>query len=334
MTFIMNQYSKPRSIQFIMCTHSPEILSGAFSNNDCALLHLKSSSDITKVGKRALDEYSDALHRLGTSVSESLLYEGTLLVEGDDDVTFFETAYPEISRKFKVRDRGGRREIEKTIVSLQEIETQGQKVAPIYVIFDKDDEITNLQSSGSVRVMQWKRRSIENYMLDSDIISKILKDQNYTRQPLNSEGEVHRVLRDLAFKQLDAMAARDVYNSYKYKNASLMKDDVPDAGLDKIAANLFARMLSARNSIPEVTEDIWKVSFIEASEKKRAEYLLLWEAKWRDLCDGKKLISDLHKQSNLKMSESGFKNLITEKMRNNESEDWRLVKGLIEDLTK
>ncbi|MCK0394602.1 AAA family ATPase, partial [Salmonella sp. L-S2806] len=94
LTFMLNQYSKPRNIQFIMCTHSPEILSGAFSSDDCALLHLKSASDITKVGKRALDEYADALYRLGTSVSESLLYEGTVLVEGDDDVAFLETAFP------------------------------------------------------------------------------------------------------------------------------------------------------------------------------------------------------------------------------------------------
>jgi energy-coupling factor transporter ATP-binding protein EcfA2 len=88
LSFIMTRHSKPRSIQFIMCTHSPEILSGAFADEDCTLLHLKSAVDLTRVGKRAIGEYSDALSRLGTSVGESLLYDGTVLVEGVDDVTF------------------------------------------------------------------------------------------------------------------------------------------------------------------------------------------------------------------------------------------------------
>ena len=40
LSFIIDQYAKPKNIQFILCTHSPEILSGAFANDDCALLHL------------------------------------------------------------------------------------------------------------------------------------------------------------------------------------------------------------------------------------------------------------------------------------------------------
>jgi predicted ATP-dependent endonuclease of OLD family len=69
--FIMKNYSKPRDIQFLMCTHAPEILSGAFSDEECTLLHLKSATNISRIGKQALDEYSEALSRLGTSVSEA-----------------------------------------------------------------------------------------------------------------------------------------------------------------------------------------------------------------------------------------------------------------------
>jgi hypothetical protein len=67
LSFMMTHYSKPRNIQFLMCTHAPEILSGAFSDEDCTLLHLKAASNISRIGKHALDEYSDALNRLGTS---------------------------------------------------------------------------------------------------------------------------------------------------------------------------------------------------------------------------------------------------------------------------
>jgi predicted ATPase len=137
--FVMKHYSSPRNIQFLMCTHSPEILSGAFADEDCTLLHLKSASNITRVGKRALDEYADVLQQLGTSVVESLMYEGTVLVEGKDDVQFLQTGFSELVKRYNVTDRGGRREIEKTIARLKELEAKGERVSPIYLIFDKDE---------------------------------------------------------------------------------------------------------------------------------------------------------------------------------------------------
>ena len=334
LSFVMEEYSRPRNIQFIMCTHSPEILSGAFSNEDCTLLHLKSASDITRVGKRALDEYADALQRLGTSVGESLLYEGTVLVEGDNDVAFLENGFPEIFKKYKVKDRGGRREVEKTIVEIQALEKTGQKVAPIYVIFDRDEEPTKLENSTAVKVLQWPRRCVENYMLDLDVIAELLKDPSVTKTPIGSEGEVHKLLRDLAYRQLDVIAARETYNAYGYLNASLTKADIQDGDLAKLANALFERMSCARASIPDIPKEVWVSAFQQSAEERKRKLLLIWESKWRELCDGKKLLSDLHKSTNLKMSESSFKTHITKRMRDTSSENWRLVKGILEDFIR
>ncbi len=330
--FILNNYSKPRCIQFIMCSHSPEILSGAFANDDCALLHLKSATDITRVGKKAIGEYSDALTRLGTSVSESLLYDGTILVEGDDDVAFLETAYTEIFRKFKVKDRGGRREVEKTIVSLQELENKGQKVAPIYVIFDKDEELTTLKSSNNVKIMQWSRRAIENYMIDSVVIAEILSDESLTKTPIDSEGGLHKQMREIALGQLDEIVARETYSSFNYMSPSLTKTDFSNFDMELTASKLYSRMNNARNSIPAESEEIWQKKFLEEFSKRKSEMLRTWESKWRELCDGKKLLSEIHKRNNMKISEPTFKVRIIQKMRDNKSDDWRLVKGLLEDL--
>lgn len=330
--FILNNYSKPRNIQFIMCSHSPEILSGAFSNENCALLHLKSATDITRVGKKAIGEYSDALTQLGTSVSESLLYDGTILVEGDDDVAFLEIAYTEIFRKFKVNDRGGRREVEKTIVSLQELENKGQKVAPIYVIFDKDEEVTSLKSSDNVKIMQWSRRAIENFMIDSVVIAEILSDESATRTPIESEGGLHKTMREIALGQLDEIAARETYNSLNYMSPSLTKADLSNSDTELTASKLYSRMINARNSIAAESEEIWQKKYLEEFAKRKSEMVLIWESKWRDLCDGNKLLSEIHKRNNIRISESAFKVRIIQKMRDNKSDDWRLVKGLLEDL--
>ena len=209
-----------------MCTHSPEILSSAFRELECTLLHLKSPNDLTPIGKRSIEEYSVALHKLGASVGESLFYEGTIFVEGESDVTFIETSFPEIARKYKIKDRGGRREIEKAVQELQALEKRGERVEPIFLIFDHDDAPSELRSSKSVRVSQWRRRCVENYMIDVDVIAELLRDPYVTTKPIESAGEVHKLCRQIAFNQVQGIAAREVYNSLGYQNASIMKDDV------------------------------------------------------------------------------------------------------------
>jgi predicted ATPase len=334
LAFIMKNYSKPRNIQFLMCTHAPEILTGAFSDEECTLLHLKSASNISRIGKHALDEYSEALTRLGTSVSESLMYEGTVLVEGVDDVDFLEAGFPDVLKRYKVKDRGGRREVEKTVRELQQLEGKHQKVSPLFLIFDRDDEPTNLTSSAAVKILQWPRRCAENYLLDTDVITSLLKDPSVTKAPMQSEGDVRKLMRELAFEQLNHIAAREVFKSYQFEDASLRAEDLKETALEAIANALFERMARARASIPEVPKDQWITKFSGEVEARKAALLGTWEAKWQELCDGKKLISDLHKRASLKMSESVFKARIMKGMRDTSSETWRLVRDMLNDLLR
>jgi energy-coupling factor transporter ATP-binding protein EcfA2 len=330
--FMLNQYSKARGIQFLMCSHSAEILSGAFSNDECALLHLKSPTDITRVGRAARHEYAEALNRLGTSVSESLLYQGTILVEGSSDVSFLESAFPDYARRFKIKDRGGRREIEKTIEELQSLEAKGQKVPPIYIIFDRDEEITSLTSSNAVRVLQWKRRSIENYMMGGDVLSDILRDEDITKSPIESAGEVDNLVREIAFEQLDGIVAREIYNSYNFKNSSLQKDDLVKGNLNEMADSLCIRWTEAKAALPQISVEAWKQDFVAACNRRKGELRLQWEAKWRELCDGKKVLFDLYRRLQLKRSEASFHDIIARRMRDLGSDDWTIVRGQLEEL--
>jgi predicted ATPase len=331
LSFMMQKYSKPREIQFLMCTHSPEILSGAYADEECTLLHLKAPSNITRIGKRALDEYANALQQLGTSVVESLLYEATVIVEGADDVQFLNLGFSEIVKKYYVTDRGGRREVEKTIAKLQELEARGDRVSPIYLIFDKDEAPSDLKSSQAVRVLQWPRRCIENFMLDTDVITELLKDPNLTLAPVQNEGEVRRRMQELAFRQLDAVAARDAYRGLGYLDASLRADDLKGVSIEELAAALFRRMSAARQSLPNNTEAAWIGDFVGKTKALKDELVITWEAKWQELCDGKRLLSDLHKASRLRASEATFKTRIIERMRDAKADSWRLAESVLKE---
>jgi hypothetical protein len=321
---IMNEYALGRNIQFIMCTHSPEILLSAFREKECKLLHLKSPNDLTPIGKQSSEEYAIALQKLGASVGEALLYEGT---------TFIEIGFPELTRKYKLKEMGGRREIEKTVEDLQELEKDGLAIAPIYLIFDKDNAPSKLRDSNMVRLLQWPRYCIENYLIDIDVIAELLRDPNVTRSPIESAGDVRRLCRDLALGQIASIAARDVYNSYNFQNSSLRGEDV-DRKDGNIAEALYERMSIARKSLHEIEKADWVARFRAEMQSRQSELRLIWEDKWTDICDGKKLISDLHRAAALKMSIEAFKDRIATRMREARSENWLRAKDLLESLLK
>lgn len=331
--FIIEAYADRKDLQFIICTHSPEILTSAFDTEKCALFQLKSCTNISRVGRRAIDEYADALQKLGTSVGEALLYEGTVLVEGDDDVEFLRTGFGELLKKCNIKDRGGRREVEKTAKKLQDLELKGEKVSPIFIILDKDDEVTDLKSSASVRILQWQRRCIDNYFLDIEVLSELLKDDTIVKTPIATSGEVDRLLRDLAFEQLPEIAAREVYKSFEYLSPSLQAKDVGEKKTStEIAAALYERMHSSRNSMPDVERAAWIDKFDKDVAATESLLKLEWEPKWKDACDGKRLFSDLQKKGILRISVSDLKRRIIQRMKDIKSENWRLVESQLRTL--
>lgn len=330
--FIIRAYADRKSLQFIVCTHSPEILTSAFDAENCGLFHLKTASNISAVGRQAMDEYADALQKLGTSVGEALLYEGTVLVEGDEDVDFLRAGFGELLRKYNVKDRGGRREVEKTAKKLQELEARGDKVSPIYIILDRDEEATDIRSSPAVGVLQWQRRCVDNYFLDIDVMTELLKDDGIAKTPITSSGDVDRLLRELAFEQLSQIAAREVYRSFGYESPSSRAEDIEKKSETEMCAALYARMQRSRGSMPDIPKDMWIRRFKEGIEAKKAELRLVWEPKWKEVCDGKRLFADLQKKGILKISVYALKRKIIQRMKETKSENWRLVESQLKAL--
>lgn len=82
LSFLVREYIAPKHAQAIICSHSPEVLSSALDIDGCSLYHMVSDSDLRLFRPSDEIEISNALSRLGTSHIESLLYKGTLFVEG------------------------------------------------------------------------------------------------------------------------------------------------------------------------------------------------------------------------------------------------------------
>ena len=101
---------------------------------------------------------------------------GSIFVEGDDDIDILEAGFPSILNRYKLTHLQGRGNVEKEIRTLQEAEARGEVETLKCFIFDFDNAPTTLKSSTFVRVNQWKRRCIENYLINDNAIYECLRD--------------------------------------------------------------------------------------------------------------------------------------------------------------
>lgn len=332
LAYLVAEYVVPRNLQVLICSHSPEILAGAFDNDYCSLYHLMSSTNLTKV--RAQDELTlaAALKRLGASESENLLYKGVIFVEGPDDVALLEAGFPTLLRRYKLKFATGRKEIEKSIRDLQSAEKTIASSASTYFIFDKDDTPTSLISSNSVKVLQWDRRCLENYLIDLDVVSDLLMDQEVTKKPFTNTGEVSQLLRKLAFQQLDELAARKVYSKYLFEDVGIRRDDIFNKSVDMIAQTLNARIQKVQQQLAQINHQTWNSEFKLAVETERKLLEAIWETNWSVDCDGKRLLEDLIKEVPLNLSLKRFKVRLMKEIAVKQYSSWKAVEGYLKTL--
>jgi predicted ATPase len=296
LNFLVDEYLIPKDLQAIICSHSSEILGTAMRSDECSVYHLRRGPIASKIRKRDQPEVARALRLLGTSEVEEMLYDGTVFVEGEDDVELLEEAFPESLARIKFKDLSGRGEVEKQIKRLQQAEVEGQKENISYFIFDHDRQATKLPNTPKVRVRQWDRYCIENYLLEPEILFDVIRSEKHKSFPATL-GDAEHLFKDLARRQLQYQTVRDVYQSYGYLDtwAKEVGRDVAQAkGFEDAATVLLRRLESIRSQIGTVDKAHWPDEFIAKCTTSFAEQELEWRSTWQIKCSGKRFFRDLY----------------------------------------
>lgn len=331
LNFIIEEYAKPRNLQVLICTHSPEILTTAFDSDECALYHLMSSKNISRVHTQDKTNITEALKRLGATESDSLLYKGVVFVEGPDDVALLEAGFSHLLRRYRLKPSMGRPEVEKAARLLQENEGPNS-VAPSYFILDHDDEQTSIKNSKNVRVLQWQRRCLENYLIDLDILTRLLMDPETVQEPLKNEGDVRKLLTTLALSQLRDVALKKVYSQQKFHGLGLRKDDLNSSDTILIAQTLLERMMAEKEKLNAIDYTAWSEKFVSSVEETKKQLEKDWESNWAPLCDGKRLLYDLSRAVQLRSNQKKFKLRIMREMALNRTPNWEEMENSIKEL--
>jgi len=329
--FLIDEFLIPNDLQAIICSHSPEVLGAAFDSSTCTLLHLQSPTIISKIYPEDKREVFDALRRLGTSASDVLFSAGSIFVEGEHDVEILEAGFDTLVVRYHITQLGGRENVEKEIQTLQSAETRGEIDTLKCFIFDLDQAPTNLTSSKMVKVLQWKRRCIENYLIDEKIIYDLLSDKEISKQRIDNRGEVQTIFREIAVGQLQEVVAIDIYNQIGYENLGLRPREILGKAYEEMADLLFSRVTVLKDQICALIEADWKKDFVLRCNAEHARRQLAWNSDWIVHCDGKRFFRDLHQRYGVKISPLKLKKMIVERMQREQTDAWVLVEKLLGD---
>lgn len=332
LAYLVTEYVVPRNLQVLICSHSPEILAGAFESEACSLYHLISPVTLSKVRPQDEVTLANALRRLGAFESENLLYKGIVFVEGPDDVALLEAGFQSILRRYKLKFATGRKEIEKTICDLQKIESTVTASTTTYFIFDKDDIPTSLRSSNSVKVLQWDRRCLENYLIDLDAISNLLMDSEIAKNPYTNMGEVSQLLREIAFKQLEEFSAKKAYAKYAFEGVGMRREDIVNKPIEDISKIMLERIQNVKQQLAAINPDTWHAEFKQAVAHERKQLEAIWETNWMNDCDGKRLLDDLSKSVPLHLSVKRFKVRLMKEIALSQTSSWKAIEGYLKTL--
>jgi predicted ATPase len=323
LSFLIDEYLSPKDLQAIICSHSSEILGNAMRRDDCNVYHLRRGPLVSKIRKRDQPEVARALRFLGTSEVEEMLYEGTVFVEGEDDVELLEEAFPDSLSRINFKDLSGRGEVEKQIKRLQLAEAKGQKENISYFLFDHDRKPTSLQNTEKVRVKQWERYCIENYLLDPEILFDVIGSEKLKTFP-STIGEAEQLFRRLALKQLQHQIATEVYRSYGYAvpwDRSVAKEVAKANHFGEIATALSKRLEEIRAQLVSVNSK-WQQEFASKCNQLFATQEPHWQTTWQTTCSGKRILSDLYAECGIVAEPLALKRRLLKECRYRGTQGW------------
>ena len=314
--------------QFLVSTHSAEIMRDAYEREDAQLFHLRTGSDISPVLPQDNQEYLEAVTRLGVSHGQALTSKATLFVEGDSDVLILEAAFPKLLSNVQITPLNGRTEIEKSIKELKNSELKNNIKEPQAFLFDNDRKSSSHLSSKLVRIEQLKFYCIENYLLDETLIYDHLRYNS--KNPPESRGGFTRELKELALNQLETVVTGNVLGEYRSIRLGLTKTDTKNKTIEEIADIQFKQLTEGSNIINNVINNpLWKFEFTEKIKRGIADQRLIWENDWKRLCSGKILFEEIRKRYQMNGDLNQIKISLATALSKNENDDIIALKGII-----
>jgi hypothetical protein len=234
--------------------------------------------------------------------------------------------------RLKFRDLSGRGEVEKYIKLLIAADKEGQAENTSYFIFDRDNKPSGLQSTKNVKVSQWGRYCLENYLIEPSILYDTVKNDLKPKNWPSTFSEADQFFQGLAKKQLRTVIVDQVYKELGPPD-SRIKSEERKADFGESAKLLYAKVENLREHIVGLQMNEWTKKFVEKCEEKLAKEEPEWNSKWMERCSGKVFLQDVYGYAAPKADLSTLKRTLLGSHKLLNSESWQLLRATLQNLT-
>lgn len=230
--------------QFILCTHSPDIISSSLDDSVIFITPPKDDESNQGFTIKPGDKTSEILHRLGHSVGVISLGKKIVLLEGKSSSLDKKTYTHILRNRFPnlvVLPSGGKDIIRSFGTLLTDVLDHAIWGVDFYMLadrdaipFDKVDEKIRKKSNNRFRALS--KYHLENYFLDEQILSRVFEDMEPPESWLRNPKEIETRLREIATSQLSYATAliSSKYLRDTVGNIDIMPKDCHDKNKEEL----------------------------------------------------------------------------------------------------
>jgi predicted ATPase len=235
--------------QFILCTHSPDIITASLDNSVVFVAPVKAEGDNQAILVREDDETNEALKRLGQSIGIVALGKKLVLIEGAVSSLDKQTYGAILRDRFPnlvLVPSGGKNVITSFEALHKQVLNKTIWGVDFFMLCDRDAVPPSRDSTQlvSARLRVLNRYHLENYFLDEEVLAKVFESMEPDGSWLRSPQEIRKGLREIAQTQIAYAAALTTSSYFREQvgNVNIMVKDCHGMGIDALATQLHTRV--------------------------------------------------------------------------------------------
>lgn len=297
--------------QFILCTHSPDVITASLDQSVIFVAPKESSPDNQAIPVTDSDGTSKALALLGQSVGVIALGRKIVLIEGSA-TSLDKQTYGLISKRrfpgLVLVPSGGKGIIQSFHAVHREVLSRSIWGVDFFMLCDGDalprekKEAIELKAQGRLRVLP--RYHLENYFLDEHVLATVFASLEPTDSWLVRPDAIRKTLRELAKDFIPYAVALDCATLVREQcgNVDLMPRDCQSKSLNELV-DMF---IDKANSESDRLTATLNVTNLRAILDKRWQELAAWvtsdDERWKHEIPGKPLLAQFASKAGLQQA--------------------------------
>ncbi len=284
--------------QFVLCTHSPDIITASLDNSVVFIAPFKAEGVNQAIPVREDDETNEALKRLGQSIGIIALGKKLVLIEGAVSSLDKQTYGAILRDRFPslvLVPSGGRSVITSFELLHKQVLDKTIWGVDFFMLCDRDAVPPSRDSTQivSARLKVLSRYHIENYFLDEEVLAMVFESMEPDDSWLRSPQEIRKVLKEIARMQIAYAAALTTSSYFREQvgNLNIMAKDCHAMSIDDLVKQLVTRGVEEQSRIASSLQSEAVESYARTIARKLQDSLDQDTDEWKALIPGKQLLN-------------------------------------------